>query len=75
MGRGYLSCWSLHHLISHYLFPDVLTLTSVDERPQGVQTVPLNRVDNTKAHPKSGLLQLDWNTTGTLLLARFGQSS
>ena len=45
-----------------------------DERPQGTQSVPINKADMSKAHPKSGLLQLDWNTNGTLLMARFGKN-
>jgi len=32
-----------------------------------------NRVDNSKAYPKSGTTQLEFNKTGTLLLARFGK--
>jgi len=41
------------------------------ERPQGGQAVPFVRVDASKGHPKSGLVQLDWNITGSMLLARF----
>ncbi|KAG8991934.1 hypothetical protein FRB90_001157, partial [Tulasnella sp. 427] len=36
--------------------------------------VPLVRVDATKQHPKSGLVQLEWNLDGTLLMARFEQA-
>ncbi|KAG8948606.1 hypothetical protein FRC04_009509 [Tulasnella sp. 424] len=36
--------------------------------------VPLIRVDATKPHPKSGLVQLEWNLDGTLLMARFEQA-
>ncbi|KAI5122576.1 hypothetical protein M0805_004793 [Coniferiporia weirii] len=41
------------------------------ERPQGTQSVPVNRTDASKAYPKSGLVQLEWNTNGSLLLARY----
>ncbi|KAL5534433.1 hypothetical protein ACEPAG_895 [Sanghuangporus baumii] len=41
------------------------------ERPQGMQVVPINRADTSKAYPKSGLVQLDWNVDGSLLLARY----
>jgi len=41
------------------------------ESPQGTQTVPTVRPDTSKAPPKSGLVQLDWNNTGSLLMARF----
>lgn len=44
-----------------------------DERSYGSQSLNTLRVDLTKPHPKSGLVQLDWNLTGTLLLARFGE--
>lgn len=43
------------------------------ERPQGTQTMLINRVDASKAYPKSGLAQLEWNVDGSLLLARYGQ--
>jgi hypothetical protein len=33
-----------------------------------------NRVDNSKPYPKSGTVQLEFNKTGTLLLARFGKN-
>lgn len=46
-----------------------------DERLQGSQTLNTSRVDLTKPHPKSGVVQLDWNLTGNLLLARFGMFS
>lgn len=32
----------------------------------------LARADASKAHPKSGLLQLEWSKVGDQLLARFG---
>ncbi|KAF9455040.1 YVTN repeat-like/Quino protein amine dehydrogenase [Macrolepiota fuliginosa MF-IS2] len=41
------------------------------ERPQGVHVLPLIRSDQTKPNPKSGTAQLEWNTTGDLLLVRF----
>ncbi|KAJ3565461.1 hypothetical protein NP233_g7617 [Leucocoprinus birnbaumii] len=41
------------------------------ERPQGTQVLTLIRADQTKANPKSGPVQLEWNNTGDLLLARF----
>jgi len=44
-----------------------------DERLHGSQSLNTLRVDLTTSHPKSGLIQLDWNLTGTLLLARFGE--
>ena len=30
------------------------------------------RADLTKPNPKSGVVQMDWNLTGNLLLVRFG---
>lgn len=41
------------------------------ERLQGPQTISLQRTDPTKPNPKSGVVQLEWNKTGTLLLVRF----
>lgn len=49
-------------------------LSHLDDRVHAYQSspVPLIRVDATKPHPKSGLVQLEWNLDGTLLMARFG---
>lgn len=44
------------------------------ERPQGTQTVPMIRADASKAYPKSGLVQLEWNVNGSLLLTRYESS-
>lgn len=41
------------------------------ERSQGPQTIPITRSDQTKAYPKSGAIQLEWNKTGQLLMIRF----
>ncbi|KAF8647930.1 hypothetical protein AX16_006462 [Volvariella volvacea WC 439] len=41
------------------------------ERLQGSQVIPFTKPDPTKANPKSGVIQLEWNTNGRLLLARF----
>ncbi|KAJ8083896.1 hypothetical protein PM082_002662 [Marasmius tenuissimus] len=38
--------------------------------PSSVSTV---KPDHTKPHPKSGIAQLEWNKTGTVLLARLGK--
>ncbi|KZT30673.1 WD repeat-containing protein 8 [Neolentinus lepideus HHB14362 ss-1] len=41
------------------------------ERMQGSQSIPVSRPDLTKAHPKNGVVQLQWNKSGTYLMARF----
>ncbi|TFK36832.1 WD repeat-containing protein 8 [Crucibulum laeve] len=41
------------------------------ERLRGIQSINVTRSDQTKASPKSGVAQLEWNVTGSLLLARF----
>ncbi|KAH9968845.1 quinon protein alcohol dehydrogenase-like superfamily [Russula dissimulans] len=41
------------------------------EKLEGPHPLNANRVDNSKAYPKSGTTQLEFNKTGTLLLARF----
>ncbi|TFK56980.1 WD repeat-containing protein 8 [Heliocybe sulcata] len=41
------------------------------ERMQGSQPMPVTRPDLTKAHPKNGVMQLQWNRSGTYLMARF----
>ncbi|KAJ8517990.1 hypothetical protein ONZ45_g4900 [Pleurotus djamor] len=41
------------------------------DRLEGPQTIPVNRTDHSKAMPKMGALQLEWNKTGTLLMIRF----
>ncbi|THH10929.1 hypothetical protein EW145_g995 [Phellinidium pouzarii] len=41
------------------------------ERPQGTQSIIVNRADASKAYPKSGLVQLEWNANGSLLVARY----
>ncbi|KAG5220522.1 WD40 repeat protein [Salix suchowensis] len=43
----------------------------VDERIQGPQTIPIGRVDHSKL-PKAGIVQMEWNKTGTILMARYG---
>ncbi|KAJ7596922.1 WD repeat-containing protein 8 [Mycena floridula] len=41
------------------------------ERLEGPQTISISRQTASKALPKLGTLQLEWNKTGSLLLARF----
>ncbi|KAI0004214.1 YVTN repeat-like/Quino protein amine dehydrogenase [Russula compacta] len=41
------------------------------EKLEGPHPLNANRVDNFKSYPKSGTVQLEFNKTGTLLLARF----
>ncbi|KAF9462116.1 WD repeat-containing protein 8 [Collybia nuda] len=41
------------------------------ERLHGLQAITLNRADQTKPNPRSGVVQLEWNITGSLLLVRF----
>jgi len=43
-----------------------------DDRLQGTQVLNTIRSDLTKANPKSGITQMSWNLTGSLLLLRFG---
>ena len=45
-----------------------------DERLQPPYSLPYSRPDNTKANPKAGAVQLSFNVTGSLLLARFESS-
>jgi hypothetical protein len=45
-----------------------------DEKLQGPHPLNANRVDNSKPSPKSGTVQLEFNKTGTVLLARFGEN-
>jgi hypothetical protein len=45
-----------------------------DEKLQGPHPLNANRVDNSKPCPKSGTVQLEFNKTGTVLLARFGEN-
>ncbi|KAF4573059.1 Centrosome-associated WD domain-containing protein [Pleurotus pulmonarius] len=40
------------------------------ERIQGPQTIPIGRVDHSKL-PKAGIVQMEWNKTGTLLMTRY----
>jgi len=46
--------------------------TVSDERPK-VSWLPTKKPDLTKPKPKVGTVQLEWNKTGSLLLARYGQ--
>ncbi|KAF6766529.1 WD repeat-containing protein 8 [Ephemerocybe angulata] len=41
------------------------------ERLQGIQTLSIGRSDLSKPYPKCGVIQLEFNTTGSLLLVRF----
>lgn len=41
------------------------------ERLQGTHSINIARADPTKPNPKRGTVQLEWNTTGSLLMARF----
>jgi hypothetical protein len=45
-----------------------------DERVKAPQSIThyQTKSDPTKANPKTGVAQLEWNQTGTLLLVRFG---
>lgn len=58
----YVSVRDSHHL------PNRLP----DERPK-VIWLPTKKPDLTKPKPKIGTVQLEWNKTGSLLLARYGQ--
>ena len=46
-------------------------LPRLDERLQTPTSISITRPDLTKPYPKSGTVQLAFNTAGTLLLARF----
>lgn len=46
----------------------------LDERLQPPYSLPHSRPDFTKANPKAGAIQLTFNSTGSLLLARFESS-
>src|ERR1700759_1710125 len=50
-----------------------LIIPLADERMQGPTTIALHHIDTSKPGNKSGVAQLAWNTTGSLLFARFGQ--
>ena len=43
-----------------------------DEKLRGPYPLNVGKVDNSKPDPKCGTVQLEFNKTGTLLLARFG---
>jgi hypothetical protein len=45
-----------------------------DEKLEGPHPLNVNRADNSKLCPKSGTVQLEFNKTGTVLLARFGKN-
>jgi len=66
-GRGFLSCRF------HHLRPVHKSDRHTDDRLQGPQILSPIRADPTKPNPKSGVVQLEWNLTGSLLLARFGE--
>lgn len=44
---------------------------SLDERLRPPHSIGINRPDYSKSHPKSGVVQLSFNISGTLLLAQF----
>jgi hypothetical protein len=46
-----------------------------DEKLQGPHPLNVNRADSSKPYPKSGTVQLEFNKTGTVLLARFGENN
>jgi hypothetical protein len=74
LARGNRRPWVLilYVLNTHRVFVTNNTTLS-DEKLQGPHPLNANRVDNSKSYPKSGTLQLEFNKTGTLLLARFGK--
>lgn len=43
-----------------------------DDLINGPHVLSTIRADLTKPNPKSGVVQMDWNLTGNLLLVRFG---
>lgn len=43
-----------------------------DDHINGPHVLSTIRADFTKANPKSGVVQMEWNLTGNLLLVRFG---
>jgi len=45
-----------------------------DEKLRGSYPLNTSKVDNSKPDSKCGTMQLEFNKTGTLLLARFGKS-
>lgn len=66
-GRGFLSCE--FDTLQRYPFVVII----LDERMEGLRSLNLPRIDQAKPNPKSGTAQLEFNTTGSLLLVRFGQ--
>lgn len=52
----------------------VIPTSGLDERLQPPYSLPHSRPDYTKANPKAGAVQLTFNITGSLLLARFESS-
>ncbi|KAG6911528.1 hypothetical protein DXG01_011830 [Tephrocybe rancida] len=66
-GRGFLSCKTA-------IFSDLYLLRSAkstDERLRGPYTIPIVKADATKANPKCGAVQMEWNINGSLLCVRF----
>lgn len=43
-----------------------------DDHIKGPHMLSTIRADPTKSNPKSGVVQMEWNLTGNLLLVRFG---
>lgn len=68
MAEAFFRVGSLHLLMNRG--PDPFQ----DDRviPPQSPHLPLVRSDASKPHPRSGLVQLEWNLDGTFLLARFG---
>jgi hypothetical protein len=61
-----------HSSDSHWrLFKVILFYT--DDRLQGPQILSTIRFDPMKPNPKSGVAQMEWNLTGSLLMVRFGE--
>ena len=61
-----------HSSDSHWLLVKVI-LFYTDDRLQGPQILGTIRFDPMKPNPRSGVAQMEWNLTGSLLMVRFGE--
>jgi hypothetical protein len=64
--------WLLVVLVAHPSQIFLISQVCADNRINGPYLLRYIRADLTKENPKSGVIQMEWNLTGNLLLIRFG---
>ena len=80
-GESLQNGWRQQKVVAFYLVSSssqsdsnlvLISQIFADDHINGPHVLSTIRADPTKPNPKSGVVQMEWNLTGNLLLVRFG---